>query len=280
MTASDWVGRRTVSEETLTPAMLTGLRATLDVGTDARQAPLGAHWMLCQPKVAPGDLGEDGHPRLGLLLPPLEGARRMWAGSEVEFHAALRAGDQVQRTSVILAIREKSGSTGPLTFVEIEHVDRVDGTLAIRERQTIVYRHGGRAPMLAPPDSSIADDPWPAMRVLHPDPIVLFRYSALTFNGHRIHYDAPYATSTEGYPSLVVHAPLIATLMLDLAARSFEGHIVDFAFRGVAPAFAGEPLHIESVATDERRVAVRARTAAGRLVTVGRATLGPPEGAP
>jgi 3-methylfumaryl-CoA hydratase len=192
----------------------------------------------------------------------------MWAGSRLEFVQPLCVGDQVTRTSTVASVREKTGSSGDLVFVEVEHVWSV-GHPAVRERQTIVYRGDGarRTAPAAPPG------PWPLRREVATDPVLLFRYSALTFNGHRIHYDAPYARDVEGYPGLVVHAPLMATLLLDLCARSIGSHrIATFSFRGESPAVVGERLALVGrPGDDEVTLAVLGED--GRLVQSAQATL-------
>jgi len=282
MDPQEWIGRTRVAIDTVTASMVTGLRVTLDLG-DRSQVPLGLHWLCAQPQVPAADLGPDGHPRRGLLLPDAEGSR-MWAGSALEWFAPLSVGDVVHRTSTIGTVAEKEGRSGRLTFVEVLHEDRVGTSLAIRERQSIVYRTG-TAPG-APPghtgstasaagDHAVATDGWPTQRIVTPDPVMLFRYSALTFNGHRIHYDHPYATAVEGYRGLVVHGPLIATLLLDLLRRVAPGPVRTFEFRGVSPAIADAPLVLEAREDEVHSSALRARTPDGALIMTARATHSP-----
>jgi 3-methylfumaryl-CoA hydratase len=200
-------------------------------------------------------------------------AARMWASSKVAFHALLTADAVIERVSEIAAITEKDGSTGPLVFVEIDHATSADGVLAVTERQTIVYREPGTA---AAPGATVAPDlsGWEAHRSIVPAEPLLFRYSALTFNSHRIHYDAPYARDAEGYPGLVVQGPLTATLLLDLAARHIGArHIRGFTFRGVAPAFAGQPLHL-ALRRDPDALSLAALGNDGRTVMTATVTLG------
>lgn len=205
-------------------------------------------------------LGEDGHPRrVGLptgktgdngqiqggFLPPIALPRRMWASSKVAFLAPIDVGAAVRRTSTILSINEKHGSSGALAFVDIEHASFVGDNIAVREVQTLVYRAANAAaPAFIAPRAGAADvaaGEWDEHLVLTPDSPQLFRYSALTFNSHRIHYDLPYAREVEGYAGLVVHGPLTASLLLQFATQRF-GAIARFAFRGQSPAFCGEAL--------------------------------------
>ncbi len=170
----------------------------------------------------------------------------MWASSCVEFLAPIRIGSRIQRNSRIAAITEKTGSAGGLLFVDIDHATSADGVEAVRERQTIVYREVGPRTGPGKAEPVIFTD-WTWHRELTPDPVMLFRYSALTFNGHRIHYDLPYATADEGYEGLVVQGPLVATLLLDLCARQLgPDALTRFSFRAVAPAFAGMPLMLKA----------------------------------
>lgn len=179
-------------------------------------------------------------------MPPVPLPRRMWASSAVSFHAPLMPGTALCRISTIAGITEKQGNTGRLIFVEIDHQTQADGALAIEERQTIVYRDATQVlPTPRPADCVPQTAAWDWHRTLTPSETLLFRYSALTFNSHRIHYDRPYAIEQEQYRGLVVHGPLMATLLLDLAARELgPNRLTRFAFRGQSPAFAGEPLHL------------------------------------
>ncbi len=248
----DWIGRQQTTRDILTPRLVDGLLATLDhdtsVSEPGSEAPQGAHWILFPVCVPMARVGRDGHPVKGGFLPPVLLPRRMWASSKVEFLQPLRVGDEIERISTIAAISPKEGRTGPLVFVSLDHVMRVGSAEVVRERQTIVYRgEGGNAgsgrghgtPVESP------EEGWDWHRELTPDPILLFRYSALTFNSHRIHYDREYATREEGYPGLVVQGPLMATLLLDITARRL-GHnaLATFEFRVVSPAFVDVPLHL------------------------------------
>lgn len=252
---SDWIGRSETRTDRIDPGLLVRWCATLDRDLPAGpDVPQGLHWCLAVPDAPTAALGEDGHPRRDAgsagLLPPIPLPRRMWAGSSVEFLAPLPAGAQIERASSLRSIQRKTGGSGTLVFVEVAHDTRADGVVAVREVQSIVYREA--APAGAPPvpspaaaDAEFDPAPWPIVRTIVPGEALLFRYSALTFNSHRIHYDLPYATGEEGYRGLVVHGPLTATLLLDLAARHWgDDALAGFSFRGTSPAIAGEPLHL------------------------------------
>lgn len=249
-----WIGRQMVQRDRLTPALLHRFRATIDSADAGPAAPQATHWVLCTPEAATAQLGTDGHPqrstRADSFFPPVPHPRRMWASSTVEFHAPIHVDTEIERISTIAAIAEKTGSTGSLVFVDVMHETRADGVLAIGERQTLVYREANSAkPVSAPksvPESAVIDfGAWDFHRTLVPDEALLFRFSAITFNSHRIHYDAPYAIQAEGYRGLVVHGPLISSLLIDLVAREYGGNaLASFAFRAQSPAFANEMLHL------------------------------------
>ena len=246
MTYQDFVGRTQTHDDEVSPRLLRGLAATLGVPEPGTLPPLW-HWMLFQDWVLASGLGPDGHPERGGFLPPVHDLpRRMWAGGAVSVHAPLRPRDPVRRTSMIEAVTEKQGGSGRLVFVTVRH--RIEGPagLAVEEQQDIVYRGAdGAAVKPAPPA-----DPAPAGAIraeVLPDPVLLFRYSALTGNGHRIHYDTDYVRGVEGYPGLVVHGPLQATWLAGLlGGRALR----QFRFRGRRPAFHGAPLALEAWAGD------------------------------
>jgi len=249
------VGREEVRSDLLTQSLRARWCATLDREMPADQtAPQGLHWCLCAPEAPTAHLGRDGHPirdeSPASFLPPLPLERRMWAAGKVEFLGPLACGAAIERRSRVVSITEKQGGTGPLIFIEVAHETFGDGTLALREKQTLVYRDAPPpgSPPSTPPLGEGRFDPasWDDVRTLVPGPALLFRYSALTFNSHRIHYDQPYATTVEGYRGLVVHGPLIASLLLDLARRALasETALASFHFRAVSPAIADEPLHL------------------------------------
>ncbi len=251
---SAWIGREELRRDRIDPGHLARWLATFDREAPAGgRVPQGFHWCLCLPDAPTAVLGPDGHPRrddsAASFLPPLPQPRRMWASSKVEFLAPLRVGQAIERLSRVVAITEKSGASGGLVFVDLAHETLGDGKLAVREVQTLVYRDApptGTPP--APPalgEGSFEPGEWQAHRTLTPTEPLLLRYSALTFNSHRIHYDLPYATGEEGYRGLVVHGPLTASLLLDLARRELGDNVLKtFAFRGLSPAICGEVLHL------------------------------------
>jgi len=251
---ADWLGREQHRADWLGPALVERWCATLDRASPAGGlAPQGMHWALCTPDEPTAALGPDGHPRRDdtpqSFLPPLPLPRRMWAASKVSFLAPLRAGHRVERLSRVASVTAKQGGSGQLVFVEVEHETLCGGEAAVREVQSLVYREAsppGAALAPPPPGPDRFDPaPWDAVRTLEPGEPLLFRFSALTFNSHRIHYDLPYATGEEGYRGLVVHGPLTATLLLDLARRELgEQALAAFSFRGLSPAICGEQLHL------------------------------------
>ncbi len=243
----EWVGRteqrRDVIERARSTALLAALGRTQDTAGD--DLPLLHHWLYFWDVRPPAELGPDGHPARGGFMPPVALPRRMWAGSRVTFHRPIKLGQCLARTSDIRRIEEKSGRSGPLTFVTVSHELRANEGVVLAEEQDIVYRD--QAAPLAPrpigqPTERAMAAAW--TEAVLPDSVLLFRYSALTLNGHRIHYDAAYAGDIEGYPGLVVHGPLQATLMIDMAQRLGGRPIAAFEFRGLAPAFCDRLLRI------------------------------------
>jgi 3-methylfumaryl-CoA hydratase len=246
-----WIGRTQEASDIVTAQLVKGLRATLfqSVGEPKAgdAAPLTVHWCLAQPVFPMSMLGPDGHPARGGFLPPVSLPRRMWAGGEIEFLDALRVGDESTRTSRISDVTIKTGSTGQLCFVTVEHTTTSPRGVAIRERQDIVYREMG-GPQAATPAKPASPPPAAQHRETHvSDPVLLFRYSALTFNGHRIHYDRDYVTKVEGYPGLIFHGPLQAALIVEMAAKLRGGKAPKkFSYRGVQPLFAGGEFSINA----------------------------------
>ena len=245
MDLKDWIGRSETVSDFATATPVAALSATLD--REAERPPVGTplpalwHWLYFLPLHRCSDIGPDGHAKLGEFLPPVPLPRRMWAGSRFEFHRPLRVGDVLTRVSTIEDVTEKSGRTGPLVFVKVRHeVRRGDeAEVALTEFHDIVYREAARPDDVAPPPKPAPSGArWEREWV--PDEVLLFRYSALTFNGHRIHYDRRYVTEVEGYPGLVVHGPLVATLLLDLLRHQLPESVVKrYEFRAVRPVFDG-----------------------------------------
>lgn len=242
-----WIGRTEEADDTITPRLAQELVATLDREDGA--IPAAIHWCLA-PAVAPElHLGPDGHPARGGFLPPVPLPRRMWAGGSLEFLDALRVGDRVTRRSRIVEIQAKQGRTGVLCFVTVEHDYATERGPAIKERQDIVYR-AAEAPTKTDAPAALLPQPrW--HRTLTADAVMLFRYSALTFNGHRIHYDRTYCREVEGYPGLVVHGPLQATLLIEHAIAARDGiRPKHFDFRAVRPLFDGTAFSLNAVEQD------------------------------
>ncbi|AZN70229.1 protein dehydratase [Georhizobium profundi] len=246
-----WIGRKEAQVETVTPALIERFEATIGHGLhpEPEAAPLAIHWCLAPQAVAPEGLGPDGHPARGGFLPPVPLPRRMWAGGAMTFLRPLKPGDVVTRRSRIADIVHKTGRSGELVFVTVAHDIIAGGEVAVAERQDIVYR-----PMDAAKPSPVPVEPRVGVHSISVDATttLLFRYSALTFNGHRIHYDVDYARSEEGYPGLVVHGPLQATLMLHLAAKLAEARpVATFDYRGVSPLFHGAIFTVNADPTEK-----------------------------
>ncbi len=240
-----WVEKTETATDLITPTPMAALAATLDIESPCPKAgapvPPLWHWLYFLEIRRQSELAADGHAKLGGFLPPVPLPRRMWAGGRIELKHPLRVGGTYTRTSRIADVQHKEGRTGTLVFVFVRHeIGNADG-LALVEEQDLVYRENAK-----PGDPPAVPRPAPAgavwEHVVHPDDVLLFRYSALTFNSHRIHYDRKFATEQEGYPGLVVHGPLIATLLLDLLRRRMpEAKVERFEFRSVCPLFDTEP---------------------------------------
>ncbi|WP_137896417.1 MaoC family dehydratase N-terminal domain-containing protein [Ramlibacter sp. 2FC] len=242
-----WVGRTQTLDDLISPAPVRLMQATLD------QAPQDAaldalpplwHWLYFLPGERQSNIGADGHPQRGGFLPPVTLPRHMWAGGRLHFLRPLSIGAQARRVSRIASVSSKAGRSGQLVFVTVLHELSDAQGLAISEEQDIVYRDAPAPGAAAPvPPAAPTDEQF--SRVITPDPVLLMRYSALTFNGHRIHYDRPYAMSEEGYPGLVVHGPLIATLLMETLRSAHPGRqVARFEFKAVSPLFDTEPFTV------------------------------------
>ena len=270
-----WIGKERVDEDVLTVSPARGMSALLDRAPEAlgpeSPLPLAWHWLYFKPAARRSTLGPDGHERRGDFLPPIPLPRRMWAGGRLRFPGTLRLGEAVQRKSTIASVRSKEGRSGPLVFVTVRHEIENTGGVAIEEEQDLVYRDvsgpgsGSTQPPPEPPEWSES---------FMADSVTLFRFSALTFNGHRIHYDHRYVTEVEGYPDLVVHGPLIALLLLDAGSRRMGLSPGSFSYRAVSPLFSGEEFTIAGrisaedemevwAAHPERGLAMRATMVSG-----------------
>jgi 3-methylfumaryl-CoA hydratase len=275
-----WVGKTETRTDSITSTPVAALSATLDIDAPAPHAgdpvPPLWHWMWFLPIHKQSDLGPDGHAKTGDFLPPVSLPLRMWAGGRFEFQRPLRVGQTYTRTSRILDVRQKEGRSGPLIFVIVRHeIGDADG-MALSEEQDIVYRDNATVGEVrtVPEQAAPSDAQWE--RVIRPDDVLLFRYSALTFNAHRIHYDRRYATEVGGYPGLVVHGPLIATLLLDLVRRNMpDAQVGGFAFRAVSPLFDTAPFVLcGKPEGDGKTISLWAKDAAGHLATTATATTG------
>ncbi|MBK5517425.1 MaoC family dehydratase N-terminal domain-containing protein [Pseudomonas sp. TH10] len=238
-----WVGRTQVRNDQFSPSLVRRIAAMFNVPapTDCQELPWLWHWCFFDDCAEQRQLGPDGHPTLGEFMPPAYGRNRMWAGSRVEFFHPLRVGASARRHTTIKHIEEKKGRTGSLLFVTLAHDVWQDEQRCISEEQDIVYREPNPPKLSAgepPPETQWSEN-------ISPDPLLLFRYSAVTFNAHRIHFDWPYVTGTEGYPGLVVHGPLTATLNLAAFVQANPlARVRQFSFRGIRPLIAPTPFKV------------------------------------
>ena len=272
-----WIGRSESVHDTIVATPVAALSATLDyaapvVGPGEPLPPLW-HWLYFLPLHRQSEIGPDGHARRGGFLPPVPLPRRMWAGGRFEFRAPVRVGDAVERRSAIVDVSAKEGRSGRLVFVTVRHELRCNGAEdpALVEFHDIVYRDEKKPGEPEPSPTAAATGDW--QREIVPDDVLLFRYSALTFNGHRIHYDRRYVTQVEGYPGLIVHGPLIATLLLDLLRREApDAQVAAFRFKAVRPTFDLHPFKLNG-RREGREVRLWAQDHEGWLTMDGVATL-------
>jgi 3-methylfumaryl-CoA hydratase len=273
-----WIDRTETVRDVVGAAPIAALAATLDRPVPAPQpgdqVPLLRHWLFCLPIHRASDLSVDGHAHLGGFLPPVPLPRRMYAGGAIEVRRPLRVGDALSRVSRVVDVSHKAGRSGPLVFVAVQHDVSVGGHIVIAERQDLVYRDEPRpGEPAAPSRRAPGQAAW--TREIRPDEVLLFRYSALTFNGHRIHYDRAFALE-QGYPGLVVHGPLLATLLADLLQRNLPARAVTlFSFRALRALFVGEPFLVcGAPAQDGRSVALWVQDPSGALAMEATAILG------
>ena len=235
-----WIGRKESREDVVTAWPAIGLAATLDRADPQPKPgdaiPPGWHWLYFLEATPASGLGKEGHPKVGGFLPETGLPRRMWAGGRIQFKRALRVGEAIRRDSEIMSIEPKRGRSGQLVFVTVRHTVSAGGEVAVVEDHDIVYREAPR-PGDAPPAQNPAPREAPWRRELTADPVMLFRYSALTFIGHRIHYDIDYCRQEEGYPGLLVHGPLQTLLLLDLCRRHESRPVIQIDYRAVHPLF-------------------------------------------
>ncbi len=246
----DWLGRTRQDQDEVTLGAVQRLAATLDqdAGAYRRGGDVPEAWyvILFGPAERQSGLGPDGHPVTGDFLPPLHGTRRMFAGRRSTFHRPLKVGDVVTRVSTVTRAEPKVGRSGSFTLVTVVHQMSGPSGIAVTEEQDLVYRAAvetgaGEAPKAASAPSEKPD--W--SRQFTPDPVLLFRYSALTFNAHRIHYDLPYARDTEGYPALVMNGGLTALLLVETARPHLPRPIAAYAARAISPLFVGSPMALD-----------------------------------
>jgi 3-methylfumaryl-CoA hydratase len=274
-TLQRWIGRTETRSDVLSVAPVAALSASLDY--EYPRALIGDalppcwHWLYFQDAVAASDLGVDGHALRGGFLPPVALPRRMWAGSRLRFASPLQVGAEVRRVSTIATVTQKEGRSGELVFVTVRHQIFQGENLAIEEEQDLVYREPGATNVVSLRRPAPAVAHW--SRQIRPDPVLLFRYSALTFNSHRIHYDRDYATAEEGYASLVVQAPLTATLLLDGLHREMpKAEVAAFEFRAIRPLLDGVPMQLQG-RRDEKAVRLWALDVSGALAMEAQARL-------
>ena len=272
-----WIGRTESGCDLLHAGHANALAATLDRDhqfADGDALPPLWHWVYFWSTTPASGVGADGHAKRGGFLPPVPLPRRMWAGGRLQFVAPLSVGAVAGKASKIVDVSMKEGASGPLAFVTVEHRVSTGTTDCIIEEHDIVYRDHAPAGVPAPRGKPApADAQW--TRRIDPDPVLLFRYSALTFNGHRIHYDRSYVTGVEGYPGLIVHGPLIATLLMDLLQRELPQRAVKtFSFRAVSPLFDIDSFSVNGkLAADGRSAQLWAANARGELAMQAEATL-------
>ncbi|MBX3658079.1 MAG: MaoC family dehydratase N-terminal domain-containing protein [Ramlibacter sp.] len=273
-----WQGRTETLHDEVTAAPVRALSATLDRDDPppvrGTVLPPLWHWLYFLPHARQSEIGPDGHARRGGFLPPVPLPRRMWAGGRLHWHQPLKVGDAVRRVSSIESVTHKAGRTGDLVFVVVRHEVHNAQGLALTEAHDIVYRAAARPEdPVPPPVAARADAAW--SRDLTPDDVLLFRYSALTFNGHRIHYDRQYVTKEEGYPGLIVHGPLIATLLVDLVRRQRPDAVLrTFDFKAVRPTFDLHPFRVcGTPSADGQAVDLWAQDHEGWLTMQASATL-------
>jgi 3-methylfumaryl-CoA hydratase len=258
---NSWIGKTETSTEKICISKISALAATIEnknyIPSIKDALPPLWHWIFFVPAAPQSQIGLDGHVKRGGFLPPVPLPRRMWAGGKLEFHRQIMCGSNISRNSRIADITHKNGRQGDLIFVKVIHNISDENGVAISEEQSIVYKGetGRKNSLIHKVALSVNNMDW--VHDVYPDPVFLFRYSALTFNGHRIHYDRPYATEIEGYPGLVVHGPLIATMLAGLVRVNLPNCIItNFEFRSISPLFDGAKFRLLGK-LDERRMEVK-----------------------
>jgi len=257
----EWIGRTEVVEDLITAWPIDAMHATFDLpGSSAQPGdaiPPMWHWLYFLSTTGRSLLGPDGHAQRGGFLPPVDLPRRMFAGGRTKFLAPLLVGQRARRAGTVVSIEEKEGRSGRLVFVTARFEVATEDGVAVVEEQDLVYREAASGSQFPPPgDDPIPADAWE--KTITPDPTMLFRFSALTFNGHRIHYDYPYVTEVEGYPGLIVHGPMTALWLLGCCRANDPRPVAGFSFRGRSPLFCDGPVSLRGGPSDDGSVALSA----------------------
>ena len=254
-----WVGNNEKVKDRIDAGHLARFFATLDYDQldiqEGDPVPPSGHWIYFNSRAKNSDIGSDGHVKRGNFLPPVDLPRRMWAGGRINWRNELRVGEAVTRASTVASVNCKAGKSGDLVFVLVRHQYYGSKGVYIDEEQDIVYRGGpGSVKQQTTVKPALKGAVW--TRTIQPDPVLLFRYSALTFNSHRIHYDYKYVTEEEGYPGLIVHGPLLATLLMDLCCRENVGReLKQFNFKAVSPLFHNQKFTVNGIPRDNGKTA-------------------------
>jgi len=286
-TLQSWTGRQSFANDTINAATCERMQSTLGVThinglAEGMPLPPLWHWLYFHSPIATDELGSDGHEQLGNFLPPVNLPRRMWAGGRIEFHAPLTIGKPGARKSTVLSVSRKRGSSGELCFITVEHVITVDGQVCLTEQHDIVQREGSGDTDAFNETDDVAAYGVPLIQAavksnhwrITPTVALLFRYSALTFNSHRIHYDRDYCKHSEGYPGLVFHGPLTATLMAHLAVENDRTkQLRSFEFKALRPLFDTQPFEI-SLERDNNTARLMALTSGGKTAMQAEAVFG------
>lgn len=273
----DWIGRQEVVEALVTAYQADALAATLDRDDppyrEGDAIPPGWHQFYIREVVRLRDTAEDGHPKRGGFLPPIDLPRRMWAGTGSTFHRPIHVGERIRKVSTIDSVTPKTGKTGQLVFLRLRHEISGESGIATAEVQDVVYREAAK-PGMAPPEAPPAPGKAVWRRAIHPSAVLLFRFSALTMNSHRIHYDRTYATGVEKYPGLLVHGPLTLTLLMDLFRREKpDAALKTFSVRAVSPLYDTHDFTVEGApGADGASASLWALNHEGRLAMTAEAT--------
>lgn len=274
MDLKKWIGHTADVSDSMAPEQLRRYEALMNgdpaAVTSGTEVPTCAHWIYFNPATPQSDLDRNGHAKQGDFLPPIDLPRRMWAGGNIKFKKPLKTGIPADKKSTITSIEEKEGNTGKLCFVTIRHQVSASGAIAIDEEQTLVYREEsekGAHPLRTKPMD--IDPDW--KKTIKPDSVQLFRFSALTFNSHRIHFDQDYTRGVEGYPNLLVHAPYQVLLMIDTFTSKVDGKVIsEIQYEAVGPVFLGEQISICGKSVDNTKTALRIHGPEGKLAMKAR----------